>query len=76
MVAKPALQNSSDGSRTLRHSIARYNAAAAARAIEIVSIVGGSSAINGLAYLVNEKKARLYALVMTFQRSLAPPACK
>lgn len=30
MVAKPALQNSSDGSRTLRHSIARYNAAAAA----------------------------------------------
>ncbi|MNC29725.1 hypothetical protein D3C75_779880 [compost metagenome] len=76
MVAKPALQNSSDGSRTLRHSIARYNAAAAARAIEIVSIVGGSSAMNGLAYLVDEEKARLYALVMTFQRSLTPPACK
>jgi hypothetical protein len=29
----------------LRHSIAKYSAAAAARAIEIVNIVGGSSAI-------------------------------
>jgi hypothetical protein len=46
MVAKPALQNSSEGSRMLRHSIARYSAAAAARAIEMVNIVGGSSGIS------------------------------
>jgi hypothetical protein len=45
IVAKPALQNSSEDSRMLRHSTARYRAAAAARAIEIVNIVGGSSAI-------------------------------
>ncbi|MNR20037.1 hypothetical protein D3C85_1368580 [compost metagenome] len=45
IVAKPALQNSSEGSRMLRHSIARYSAAAAARAIESVNIVGGSSAM-------------------------------
>ncbi|MNE67003.1 hypothetical protein D3C80_1625870 [compost metagenome] len=57
IVAKPALHNSSEGSRTLRHSIARYKAAAAARAMVIVSIVGGSSAMDGLAYLVNVEKA-------------------
>ncbi len=46
MVAKPALQNSSEGSRMLRHSIVRYSAAAAARAMEMVNIVGGSSGIS------------------------------
>ncbi|MNP81812.1 hypothetical protein D3C76_1802760 [compost metagenome] len=59
MVANPALQNSNEGSRTLRHSIARYKAAAAAKAIERVSIVGGSSAMKELAYLVNVENARL-----------------
>ena len=44
IVAKPALQNGSEGSRMLRHSIARYSVAAAARATERVNIVGGSSA--------------------------------
>ncbi|MOA51380.1 hypothetical protein D3C78_1745220 [compost metagenome] len=45
MVAKPALQNSSEGSRILRHSIARYRAAAAARATESVNRVEGSRVI-------------------------------
>ncbi|MNF93482.1 hypothetical protein D3C84_761610 [compost metagenome] len=52
IVANPALQNSSEGSRMLRHSIARYSAAAAARAIESVNIVGGSSAIAGRVCLI------------------------
>lgn len=46
IVANPALQNSNEGSRILRHSIARYSAAAAARATESVNIVGGSSGIS------------------------------
>ncbi|MNJ02252.1 hypothetical protein D3C73_1621530 [compost metagenome] len=56
IVAKPALQYSNEVSRTLRHSIARYKAAAAAKATEIVSIVGGSNAIYALACLVNGKR--------------------
>ncbi|MNG30953.1 hypothetical protein D3C84_1166770 [compost metagenome] len=36
----------------LRHSIARYSAAAAARAIESVNIVGGSSAITCKTFLI------------------------